>query len=136
MAAGASDRRHVPASRSVGSRPIVPSQFRLDVRSEDSGTVIGIAGELDLASSPALEESLERVFASGAPVVILDLRELDFMDSTGLSVLIRAHQTALDADRTLCLVKGPPQVQRLLSLTGVEDRLTVIDTPEDARGGG
>jgi anti-anti-sigma factor len=114
----------------------VQSPFRLDVRNEDSGTVIGIAGELDLASSPALEQSLERVFASGAPIVILDLRELDFMDSTGLSVLIRAQQTAEDAERKLCLVKGPPQVQRLLSLTGVADRLAVIDTPEDALGGG
>jgi anti-anti-sigma factor len=114
----------------------VQSQFRVDVRSEDSGTVIAIIGELDLASSPTLEESLGQVFASGAPMVILDLRELEFMDSTGLSVLIRAHQTAVDANRKLCLVKGPPQVQRLLSLTGVGDRLAVVDDPEDALGGG
>jgi anti-anti-sigma factor len=98
--------------------------------------VIAVIGELDLASSPTLEESLERVFQSGSRLVILDLRELDFMDSTGLSVLIRAHQTAEDGDRRLCLVKGPPQVQRLLSLTGVGERLGVVDAPEDALGGG
>lgn len=111
-------------------------QFRVEVRNEAGGTVIGVSGELDLASSPTLEESLERVFESGTPVVILDLRELDFMDSTGLSLLIRAHQTAENAERRLVLVQGPPQVQRLLSLTGVGERLAVVDAPEDALGGG
>lgn len=112
------------------------SEFRVDVRQEKGGTVIAVSGELDLASSPALEAELDRVFDSDEPVVILDLRQLDFMDSTGLSVLIRAHQTAENADRRLWLVKGPPQVQRLLTLTGVGERLDLVDAPEDALGGG
>ena len=98
--------------------------------------MIGVSGELDLASSPVLEQRLDEVFSSDAPLVILDLRELDFMDSTGLSVLIKAHQAAEERDRRLCLVKGPPQVQRLLSLTGVGERLSVLDAPEDALPGG
>jgi anti-sigma B factor antagonist len=98
--------------------------------------VIGVSGELDLASSPTLEQRLDEVFASDASLVILDLRELDFMDSTGLSVLIKAHQAAEEAGRRLCLVKGPPQVQRLLSLTGVGERLSVLETPEEALRGG
>ena len=52
--------------------------------------MIVVSGELDLASSPALEAELDRVFGSDEPVVILDLRQLDFMDSTGLSVLIES----------------------------------------------
>ena len=112
------------------------SQFRVEIRHQNGATVIAIVGELDLASSPALEENLERVFESDSRLVILDLRELNFMDSTGLSVMVKAHQTAEDADRRLYLVKGPPQVQRLLSLTGVGERLAVIDSPEDALGGG
>ncbi len=94
--------------------------------------MIAVSGELDLASSPALDEELDRVFGSNEQLVILDLRQLEFMDSTGLSVLIRAHQTAEAAERRLCLVKGPPQVQRLLTLTGVGERLEVVDAPEDA----
>ncbi len=112
------------------------SQFRVDVRSERGATVIAVSGELDLASSPMLEERLEEVFGSDASLVILDLRKLDFMDSTGLSVLIKAHQTAEQAERQLYLVKGPPQVQRLLSLTGVGERLSVVETTEDALPGG
>ena len=110
------------------------SHFRVEVQSQDQATVITVAGELDLASSPALQEELDRVAASDSRLVIIDLRELDFMDSTGLSVLVRAHQRAEEHGRRLAMVKGPQQVQRLLSLTGVADRLTVVDSPEDLLG--
>jgi len=109
----------------------VQSQFRLEVRSQGRAIVIAVRGELDLASSPALQEELDRVSASVAEMLIIDLRELDFMDSTGLSVLVRAHQRAEEHGRRLAMVKGPQQVQRLLSLTGVSDRLTVVDSPEE-----
>ena len=112
------------------------TQFRVEVRQEGQGTVIALSGELDLASSPALEEALERVFGSGAGVVIIDLRALEFMDSTGLSILVKAHQTAADRQVQLYLINGPQQVRRLLSLTGVAERLSLIDAPEDVLGGG
>jgi anti-anti-sigma factor len=51
------------------------------------------------------------------------------MDSTGLSVLVRAHQRAEESGRRLGLVNGSQQVQRLLTLTGVADRLTLADAP-------
>jgi anti-sigma B factor antagonist len=107
----------------------VQSHFRLEVRSQGKATIIAVSGELDLASSPALQEELDR--AADSEMLIIDLRELDFMDSTGLSVLVRAHQRAEEQGRRLAMVKGPQQVQRLLSLTGVADRLTVVDRPEE-----
>ena len=107
------------------------SHFRLEVRSQGQATIIAVSGELDLASSPALQEELDRVAASHAQLLIIDLRDLDFMDSTGLSVLVRAHQRAEEQGRELAMVKGPQQVQRLLSLTGVADRLTLADSPEE-----
>jgi anti-sigma B factor antagonist len=107
----------------------VQSHFQVEVHSEDHTTVISVSGELDLASSPALEEELERVAKSDATVIVVDLAELEFMDSTGLSVLVRAHQRAQDSGRRLGLVNGSQQVQRLLALTGVADRLTLADAP-------
>ena len=107
------------------------SHFRLEVRTQGAATVIAVSGELDLASSPALQEELDRAAGSDAQMLIIDLRELDFMDSTGLSVLVRAHQRTEEQGRQLAMVKGPQQVQRLLSLTGVADRLTLVETPEE-----
>jgi anti-anti-sigma factor len=110
----------------------VQTQFRVEVRQNDRGTVIALSGELDLASSPALEEELAKVFNSDTHAVVIDLRQLDFMDSTGLSILVRAHHSATESRRRLALVKGSPQVHRLLTLTGVADRLSLVDAPEDA----
>jgi anti-sigma B factor antagonist len=107
------------------------SHFRVDVRGTGAATVIAVSGELDLASSPTLEEELERVAGSDAPLMIVDLRDLEFMDSTGLSVLVRAHQRASELGKRFGLVNGSPQVQRLLSLTGLAERLTMADAPEE-----
>jgi anti-sigma B factor antagonist len=109
----------------------VQSHFRVEVRSQNGVTVIAVSGELDLASSPALQEEIDRIASSDSRMLIIDLRELDFMDSTGLSVLVRAHQRAEEQGRQLAMVRGPQQVQRLLRLTGVADRLTLVDAPEE-----
>jgi anti-anti-sigma factor len=107
------------------------NNFRVEVRSENGAPLLSVQGELDLASSPVLEEELARVTAERPALVIIDLRELDFMDSTGLSVLIRAHQRAEEAGHRLGIVNGSRQVRRLLSLTGVADRLTIVDDPAE-----
>jgi anti-sigma B factor antagonist len=106
------------------------SHFRVEVADKGEAVVISVSGELDLASSPALEEELERVATSDASLVIVDLRELEFMDSTGLSVLVRAHQRAAQNFQRFGLVNGSQQVQRLLSLTGVADRLVLTEMPK------
>jgi anti-anti-sigma factor len=113
----------------------VQSHFRVEVRNAEGTSVISVSGELDLASSPALEEELERVAQSETQLVVVDLRNLEFMDSTGLSVLVRAHQRAEENGRRLGLVNGSQQVQRLLTLTGVADRLTLADVPEELLDG-
>jgi len=109
----------------------VHNNFEVEVRDRDQAVVIGVRGELDLASSPALEHELERGTAASAPLVIVDLRELEFMDSTGLSVVVRAHQRATENGQQFAVVRGSQQVQRLLSLTGVADRLTLVDSPDE-----
>ena len=111
------------------------SNFNVEVLNDTVAVVIGVSGELDLASSPALERELERGAASQAEIVIVDLRKLEFMDSTGLSVLVRAHQRATENGQRFGVVRGPQQVQRLLSLTGVADRLNLADSPDELLAG-
>ena len=110
------------------------SNLSVEVHDSDHAVVIGVTGELDLASSPALESELESGAAASASLVIVDLRKLEFMDSTGLSVIVRAHQRATENGQRFGVVKGPQQVQRLLSLTGVAERLTLVDTPDELLG--
>lgn len=107
------------------------SNFKVEVRDGKQAVVLDVSGELDLASSPALERELETSAVTSSPLVIVDLRKLEFMDSTGLSVLVRAHQRAIENGQQFAVVRGPQQVQRLLTLTGVADRLTLADSPEE-----
>lgn len=110
------------------------NEFRVDVRDQGEAAILVIQGELDLASSSTLEEELDRVRGS-RELVILDLRELEFMDSTGLSVLVKAHQRAEEVGKRFGLVRGRPQVQRLLTLTGVAGRIEMADSPEELLSG-
>lgn len=107
------------------------SHFRVQVSSDGPATVVAVFGELDLASSAALAEELTRIADAGGERVVLDLRGLDFMDSTGLSTVVRSQAQMEQAGRRFGVVRGSQQVQRLLSLTGVADRLELADTPEE-----
>jgi len=110
----------------------VQIDFRVEMRTEGQATVVAVTGELDLASSPELEQRLEQFYASDSDLLVIDLRGLEFMDSTGLSVIVSAQQKLIDAGRRLIIVRGPQQVQRLLDLTGVAERLELVDTPDEA----
>jgi anti-anti-sigma factor len=105
------------------------SDFRVETHTTGRVTTLTLSGELDLLSSPALEQELERVNSADSDVILLDLRELEFMDSTGLHVLIKAHQREQDAGRSLVLTKGSEQVQRLLDLTGVAELIRIVESP-------
>jgi anti-anti-sigma factor len=96
--------------------------------------VIAISGELDLASGPRLEVELAALDA-GVRLVVVDLRNLEFMDSTGLSIIVRAHQRLAEQGCELSLVRGSPQVQRLLDLTGVAERVRLVEAPEELLSG-
>lgn len=104
---------------------LVQSHFRVEAHSDGGARVLAVSGELDLAAASSLEEELDRALSSGSQRIVVDLKSLEFIDSTGLSVLVRAHQRAQESGLELGLVNPGAQVERLLSLTGLTDRLTL-----------
>jgi anti-sigma B factor antagonist len=94
---------------------------------EDDGVRVVLAGELDIGSAPEVEEVLRKVESDGAQTLTIDLRGLTFMDSTGLRMLVAADKRAKDAGRSLRIVRGPAPVQRILDLTGLGDKLPLVD---------
>jgi anti-sigma B factor antagonist len=109
----------------------VQDNFRVDVRREDRALVFAVAGELDLATSPTLEQEIDRARDADVDLLIVDLRDLRFMDSTGLHALVKAHKQAHAAGRRFALIQGGGQIERLLNLTGVGDLLVVARSPEE-----
>lgn len=113
-------------------RPVA-TEFEVDVRTEARATVVTVSGELDVASSQILEHELAKL--QQAPTTIVDLRTLSFIDSTGLGVLLRTHRHCKQHGQRFALACGAGQVSRLLSLTGLDDELLVVDAPEELLAG-
>jgi len=84
------------------------------------------AGELDVATAPALERDLSHVEQGDAKHITLDLRRLTFIDSAGLHLLERAQQRSLRNGTPLDVIAGPPAVQRTLRLVAIGQRLPFV----------
>ena len=108
---------------------IEPPSF--EVRSEfDSGTGrLTPVGELDIATAPELEEAARATIARGARELTIDLRELSFMDSSGLRLLIVLRERATSEGWTLRLLKPAGQVLTILALTGADENLPFVEDP-------
>jgi anti-sigma B factor antagonist len=87
---------------------------------------VHIVGDLDLATAPALELTLQQAEAR-AQRVVLDLRELTFIDSAGVHVIVNASIRARAAGRRLVLVRGPARIDRLFALTRMAALLEIVD---------
>ena len=92
--------------------------------------LISLTGELDLSGAPPLEEEIGRLAEQdGVRRVVLDLRELEFMDSSGLRLVALASRSLSAAGRELVLVRSHDPIQRVFAITGMEDHLTFVDDP-------
>lgn len=109
----------------------VQEHLRVDVLREQDRVVLRLGGELDLASAPILERALEGTEIGTAALLVLDLDELQFVDSSGLRVILLAHEHARERGQEFAITPGSPQVQRLLSITSVTEHLRVIASPDE-----
>jgi anti-sigma B factor antagonist len=104
-----------------------PKPSEIQRHTDSHGVVVTLRGELDLASAPALERVLREIKETQPGRIVIDLRPLDFMDCTGLSLIFRAQQHADANGYLLALRRGPCQVQRLFQLTDLVDHFTFLD---------
>jgi anti-sigma B factor antagonist len=103
-----------------------PAPFSVAVDETGDRVVVVVRGELDLATAPQLEDALLPPLNAGVSAV-LDLRTLEFMDSTGVRVIVAAHLAAGEhgATLTVCAIPDGP-VGRVLEISGLDDVLNVV----------
>jgi len=92
----------------------------------DQTHTIALCGELDLANASTAEAALEELLDEGAPVVV-DMRELEFIDSTGIALLVAALGRGGEESRVRFIPSSAPAVTRVLELTGLAERLPLAD---------
>lgn len=88
--------------------------------------VLALSGEVDLATAPVVEDELRRAEAS-QDLIVLDLRDVSFMDSTGIRMLVAADRRNRERGGALVVVQGSTQVRRLFELSGLTQHLEVVD---------
>ena len=106
--------------------------LELDTHQEEGAVRLALSGELDISNAPRVEEEISRIEADAPTLVVLDLRGLAFMDSTGLRLIVSADARAREQGRRLAVVKGPEAVQRIFRLTRLDERLDMVDDPTAA----
>lgn len=119
---------HIEPSLDAATREsLIRSAFTCELRLEGRAAAwIRLGGELDLASAPQFTQALEQAL-EGAQLVIVDLRDLTFMDSSGIHAIVEADLRARHSGQRLAAVRGPAQIQRLFALVGLSNHLEVID---------
>jgi anti-anti-sigma factor len=107
------------------------SRFEFATNEAGALALVTLWGELDLLATAELEPELDRLADEpGVAVVALDLRELDFLDSSGLRLVILGSRRLEEDGRRLVLVRGPQHVQRVFEITRMTERLEFVDAPE------
>lgn len=99
------------------------------MENSDRRARVALKGELDISTAGRVEEQIDALSTAALDLLILDLRELSFMDSTGLRLVVRIDEAARAGDTRFVIVKGPETVQRVFEIVGLADRLQFADEP-------
>jgi anti-sigma B factor antagonist len=110
------------------------SDFQVDVRGEEGTVHVALQGELDISSAGRVEKELREIEKNAPGVMVLDLRPLRFIDSTGLRLVLAADLRARRDGRRLVIVRGPDTVHRVFRIALLDRRLEFVDDTESLEG--
>lgn len=104
----------------------------IDVAQRQGYTVLTPHGEIDFATGPNLQEAITDRLLSGDVHLVVDLSDVEFIESTGLGALVGGRRRAKDVNGSLALVIADPEVLKVFSITGLDTVFTIDDTVESA----
>jgi anti-sigma B factor antagonist len=108
-------------------RPSGPARLKVEVDSKPDVMVLTIEGEVDLLTAPRLAARLTRVIRESEGDVVLDLHNVEFMDSAGMQILLNVRRRLLRASRTLSVICDDGPVKQVIQFARLTDTLGVID---------
>ena len=109
--------------------------LRLDVTERDGWSVLEVGGEIDVATAPRLREQLIKLVNDEKFRIVVDLGAVDFIDSTGLGVLIGALKRVRTHEGNLSLVCSEPRIVKVFEITGLNQVFQIHQTVDDAVAG-
>jgi anti-sigma B factor antagonist len=107
-------------------------EFELETTLQEPWAIVVLGGELDAHTAPRLREQLSSLLDEGRYQIIVDAERIEFMDSTGLGVLVGARKRATEHEGTLAIVCTRPNIVRLLDITGLDKVFPVFPSLDQA----
>ena len=104
------------------------------VASKGDWTIVSVGGEIDVATAPALRERMIDLISDGSSRLVLDLDGVDFLDSTGLGVIVGALKRARGNGGDVRVACRTGHIRKVFELTGLDRALLLADTVDDAIG--
>jgi anti-sigma B factor antagonist len=111
-----------------------PGNFDISTQHSDGALVVSPRGEIDMATIGLLKDAIAAERAQGDDLVI-DLRGVSFMDSSGLRYVLELNRLAEQEGFALRVVRGPVAVQRVFEVSGIQSLLAFVDEPSESRSG-
>jgi anti-sigma B factor antagonist len=108
-------------------RDIADGTLVVRTAKEGDTHVISLCGELDLANAGTAETALQASLAEGAAKIVIDMRQLEFIDSTGIALLVAALGNNGSEEKVRFIPSAAPAVTRVLELTGLSERLPLAE---------
>ena len=109
--------------------PDLQPPFELTIARNGTQTVISLRGELDIATEGELAAGLALLLAQETSVLTVDLRDLQFLDSTGLRALLTLREKCAAHDCRMLVVRGGPAIQRAFEVSGLTAHFAMVDPP-------
>jgi len=104
----------------------------LEHRREGDRTVLEVGGEIDVYTAPKLRERLVELVAQGHYIIIVDMTKVEFLDSTGLGVLVGGLKRVRSHDGQLVLVCNQERIYKIFRITGLTKVFPIYDSVEEA----
>jgi anti-sigma B factor antagonist len=114
-------------SSAPGAKSPTPEDFAISVEPIDQGGVVSVQGEVDVYTSPAFREHLYRLIDDGATRVIVDFAGMDFIDSSGLGVLVGALKRIREQSGEIELRGLKPSAKKIFDITGLTQVFSITD---------
>jgi anti-anti-sigma factor len=105
------------------------SQLRVEAREAEGAVLVGLFGELDISQVEQVEKVLAGAEAKQPRLLVMDLRGLEFMDSSGIRLVVEADLRAREEDRRLILIRGSEAVHRVFTIALLDRRMEFVDEP-------
>jgi anti-sigma B factor antagonist len=109
-----------------------PDGFATTERSDGTAVILAVSGNVDMAAAPALADQVGGVLRRRPPVFIIDLTEVNFLTTAGMSILLQAHHKSEDLSLAFRVVADGPMTARPMQLLGIDDLLEMYPTLQSA----